>query len=189
MEIKHSAEKWFADEGGFLKYYTEKYAGNIFKNIEIQRSVIKKWNKDDATEMNTLAERIANIHIRAITRWKEMNIKPWELLGEDTKFHLREAVCDAVKKVTKNNELYERTSAQNINLGQIQIVVDATNWMNAQDAIGAEAKNNVELSGIDDYEWILEDQLVVLRETGIIQTIAKADLNKVPDLAQFMEVN
>lgn len=189
MKIEHTVAKWFSDTT-FLDYFeSDKNLTNVDKTIKVQRTVAKNWDLSVRSEVNKLVSTIAQKVIYAIARWKDMGIKPWELLGEDTKDNLRKAVCAAVRKVTKNREIDERTNASNINLGSISINVDNTNWLNAQDIIGKEAVDLVELSRIDDYDWATEDRLITMRENGIVQAIASADLSVVPDIAQFMEVN
>lgn len=182
--IEHNAKTW----GISITEFETSFKNNTIGTFKAPSSTVKNFNNFATDADKTKAfMAIANTYIDALrttSKGKSLNKLSWDWLQKDTKDFLKEGVYGAIQHAVLNRQIWEKINTSSISTPNFSMSIDSQNWLLTNDVFGKFVHNSLTLSGVDEYEWVTEEELLTITNstTGRIEIIGKADLEKIAEL-------
>lgn len=191
MSKLHTVEKWFWKSGKYtelelLNYFENDFKENIMGRFKASHSIVKQFNnfktdKDRASVINAIGQTIINMILGTPTGRPLRKIPLSFLLKEDAD-ELRTALCQEIQHLAQNRQFWERVNQSSMTTGSFTINSDATTWLINSDVFGQFAKTTLENSGIDQYEYVTDDEYIKIVKLGNVVTIGRVPTDQMKKL-------
>ncbi len=180
MKPVQDISTWFGEAPtSFIDYFEDDFRGNTIGTLKFPATSAARFN-NIATEIDkaALANAVASSYLWGIVKlkWKQLGKTPFYMLEADTQKYLKDAVCEAVQFAVLNKQVWERVNASSISTNTFSVNQDTTSWILTADMYGKMAWNLIQISGIDEYEWVEEDVLFTGTEKGNVKIIGRTDV-------------
>ncbi len=189
MNFIHNTERWFGTDAALLTYFEVSFLKNTIGTFKVPSSTLARYN-NFATDKDKwdLINHLGNISIDIITssaKGKKLKQLPWSRLEQDTQYKLKEAVCEMIQHMVLNRTIWEKINTSTVQTPTFSMSSDLVSWLLTSDMIGHIARTSIEVSGVNDYEWMFYGEMVKQTQNGNIKVIAKADLDTLPEVVNY----
>lgn len=179
MNVKHDVSTWFGkNKNDFVTYYNDIFDRKTLGNeLAFPQGIAKQFNISDDKSYFNLCNSVANTWISVIFKIKQAILAKtdFNLFEEDTKEALRKAVCEAVQNAIMNRNIWERTNGSSLSGGNFNLALDVPAWVFTSDGVSKFAWTLIQTSGIDEYEWIGDDDIYYTTINGNVKVISKME--------------
>lgn len=183
--ITHDVNTWGVSRAEFENTWPQ----NIIGKFQPPISVVRAFNNfaTDA-DKDRCFNAIANTYITAIrttSKGKNLNFIPFQTgLMKDTKDALKDGLYGALQHACKNQQFWEKMNGSSVTTPNFTLSNELTGWLLTNDVFGKFAHNSLTVSGLADYVWVTNQELITLTNeaTGRVEVIGKAAVEDVAPL-------